>query len=165
MTGRRLWVFALLLVLVTPAHGQAPSSAANAQERREKTIRLPDILEALAISTCSRVADIGAGEGFFTARLARFDTAGKPALGDMANHFPANNAQYRSDLRAWFGREPNVQDVLDTTLGWAVLNNHFEVADFLLAHGVWGLAARPLGEPGAAGAANPSRYAAQQRAF
>jgi len=71
MTRPRLWVLALFLVFVTPAHGQAASTAANAQERREKAIRLPDILEALTISRGSRVADIGAGEGFFTARLAR----------------------------------------------------------------------------------------------
>jgi hypothetical protein len=70
------------------------------------------------------------------ARVKRwFDAAGKAALGDLANHYPANDAHYRSDLRAWFGREPSVQDVLDASLGWAVLNNHFEVADFLLAHG------------------------------
>ena len=64
-----------------------------------------------------------------------FDTEGKPALGDLANHSPANNAHYRSDLQARFGREPSVQDVLDAALAWAVLNNHFEIADFLLAHG------------------------------
>ena len=70
------------------------------------------------------------------ARVKRwFDATGKPALGDLANHFPANDAHYRADLRAWFGREPNMQDVLDTALAWAVLNNRFEVADFLLAHG------------------------------
>ena len=71
------------------------------------------------------------------ARVKRwFDAAGKPALGDLTNHFPADNAHYRRDLQAWFGRsEPNVQRVLDTALAWAVLNNHFEVADFLLAHG------------------------------
>ena len=70
------------------------------------------------------------------ARVKRwFDAAGKPALGDLANHSPANDAHYRSDLRAWFGREPNAQDVLDAALAWAVLNNQFEVADFLLAHG------------------------------
>ena len=68
---RRLWTFALLLVPVTPAHGQTASRTANAQERREKAIRLPDILEALAISSGSHVAEIGAGEGFFTARLAK----------------------------------------------------------------------------------------------
>jgi hypothetical protein len=70
------------------------------------------------------------------ARLKRwFDASGKPALGNLTNHFPVNDAQYRRDLYAWFGREPNAQDVLDTALAWAVLNNHFEVADFLLAHG------------------------------
>jgi hypothetical protein len=76
-----------------------------------------------------------AGSGDF-ARVRRwFDAAGKPALGDLANHFPANNAHYRSDLHAWFGREPGVQEVLDTALAWAVLNNRFEIADFLLEHG------------------------------
>ena len=70
------------------------------------------------------------------ARVKRwFDTAGKPALGDLANHSPANDAHYRGDLRTWFGREPNVQDVLDEALAWAVLNNHFEVGRFLIAHG------------------------------
>jgi hypothetical protein len=70
------------------------------------------------------------------ARVKRwFDASGKPALGHLASHSPVNDAQYRGDLYAWFGREPNVQDVLDTALAWAVLNNHFEVADFLLAHG------------------------------
>jgi hypothetical protein len=28
-----------------------------------------------------------------------------------------------------------VQQVLDTALAWAILNNHFEIADFLLGHG------------------------------
>jgi hypothetical protein len=28
-----------------------------------------------------------------------------------------------------------VQQVLDTALAWAVLNSHFEIADFLLGHG------------------------------
>src|SRR5581483_2180635 len=71
------------------------------------------------------------------ARVKRwFDAAGKPALGNLTNHFPWNNANYRGDLQAWFGQsEPTVQRTLDTALAWAVLNNHFEVADFLLAHG------------------------------
>jgi hypothetical protein len=73
-----------------------------------------------------------AGSGDF-ARVKRwFDAAGKPALGDLANHFPANNDHVRGDLK-W--GEPSVQQVLDTALAWAVLNNHFEIADFLLEHG------------------------------
>jgi hypothetical protein len=71
------------------------------------------------------------------ARVKRwFDAAGKPVLGDLANHFPADNANYRADLQAWFGSsEPTVQRILDTALAWAVLNNHLEIAGFLLAHG------------------------------
>jgi hypothetical protein len=76
-----------------------------------------------------------AGNGDF-ARVRRwFDADGKPALGDLTNHFPVNNAHYCSDFVVWFGERPNGQRVLDTALAWAVLNNHFEVADFLLAHG------------------------------
>jgi len=73
-----------------------------------------------------------AGKGDF-ARVRRwFDAAGKPALGDLANHFPANDTWIRENLN-W--GEPSVQQVLDTALAWAVLNNHFAIADFLLAHG------------------------------
>lgn len=64
-----------------------------------------------------------------------FGEDGKPALGDLAKQYPANDAQYRRDLQSWFGRDPDVQDVLDTAFAWSVLNNRFEVADFLLAHG------------------------------
>jgi hypothetical protein len=73
-----------------------------------------------------------AGNGDLAGVKSWFDAAGKPALGDPANHFPANSAFARRDLQ-W--GEPTVQQVLDTALAWAVLNNHFEVADFLLGHG------------------------------
>jgi hypothetical protein len=61
-----------------------------------------------------------------------FDAAGKPALGDLTNHFPANDDWIRENLN-W--GEPGVQQVLDTALAWAVMNNHFDIADFLLGHG------------------------------
>jgi ankyrin repeat protein len=67
------------------------------------------------------------------ARVQRwFDASGEPALGDLAQHVPCNDPQRLRDLE-WGA--PTVQHVLDTALGWAVVNNHFEVADFLLAHG------------------------------
>jgi hypothetical protein len=73
-----------------------------------------------------------AGNGDF-ARVKRwFDAAGRPALGDLANHFPANDGWIRGNLK-W--GEPSVQQVLDTAFAWAVMNNHFEIADFLLGHG------------------------------
>ena len=75
-----------------------------------------------------------AGNGDF-ARVRRWFAEGKPVLGNLANHFPFNNADYRGYLGAWIGDEPRVQHVLDVALAWAVMNNHFEIADFLLGHG------------------------------
>ncbi len=73
-----------------------------------------------------------AGSGDF-ARVKRwFDAAGKPALDDPANHFSPHSASGRRDLQ-W--GEPSVQQVLDTAFAWAIINGHFEIADFLLAHG------------------------------
>ena len=72
----------------------------------------------------------GAGD---VPRVTRwFDAAGRPALGDLADHFPAHDEWIRGNLN-WGA--PAVQQVLDTALAFAVMNNHFEVADFLLAHG------------------------------
>src|SRR5579872_1031181 len=61
---------ASLVLAAALAWAQAPANTA-ADERREKAIKLPEILQALAISPGSQVADIGAGDGFFTARLAK----------------------------------------------------------------------------------------------
>jgi ankyrin repeat protein len=63
-----------------------------------------------------------------------FDESGAPALGDLEKHFPCNDphALKHDDLR-WGA--PTAQHVLDTALAWAVINRHFDVADFLLAHG------------------------------
>jgi hypothetical protein len=73
-----------------------------------------------------------AGNGDFARIRHWFDATGTPALGDLANHFPAKDAWIRGNLQ--WGR-PNVQQVLDTALAWAVMNDHFEIADFLLGHG------------------------------
>jgi hypothetical protein len=72
-----------------------------------------------------------AGNGDFASVRRWFDAEGKPVLGDLANHSPANSVHPREPQ--W--GEVGVQQVLDTALAWAVLNNHFEIADFLLAHG------------------------------
>jgi hypothetical protein len=53
-----------------------------------------------------------------------FDDKGAPALGDLGRH--------HRNVRPG---APTAQQVLDVALAWAVLNKHFEVADFLLAHG------------------------------
>jgi hypothetical protein len=73
-----------------------------------------------------------AGIGDFALVTRWFDAAGRPALGDLANHFPVHDDWIRANLN-WGA--PSVQQVLDTALAFAVVNNHFEIADFLLAHG------------------------------
>jgi hypothetical protein len=73
-----------------------------------------------------------AGNGDFLGVRRWFDAAGKPALGNLADHFPAKDEWIRGNLQ-W--GEPNVQQVLNTALAWAVMNSHFEIADFLLGRG------------------------------
>jgi hypothetical protein len=66
------------------------------------------------------------------ARVKRwFDSEGRPALGDLANHAPATSVHPREPQWGDVG----VQQVLDTALAWTVINRQFEVADFLLEHG------------------------------
>ena len=62
------------------------------------------------------------------------EESGAPALGDLGKHFPCNarHTLKHDDLR-WGA--PTAQHVLDTALAWAVINRHFDVADFLLEHG------------------------------
>ena len=55
-----------------------------------------------------------------------------PALGDLAHHFPDKDAPARANLQ-WGA--PTPQHTLDTALAWSVVNRHFDVAEFLLAHG------------------------------
>ena len=73
-----------------------------------------------------------AGQGDLDRVKTWFDSSGKPALGDLANHFPCNDANTRENLQSG---APQAQQVLDTALAYAVLQHHFDVADFLLEHG------------------------------
>ena len=63
-----------------------------------------------------------------------FDTAGAPALGDLEHHYPRTSPHLRKHDDLHWGT-PAVQHVLDTALAFAVINRHFEVADFLLERG------------------------------
>jgi len=100
-----------------------------------KTHLLPSLLRIWPLPDDLPTA---AGNGDFARVRSWFDQSGKPALGDLANHHsPANNAcnpEAPLEERLQWG-EPSVQHVLDTALAWAVINNHFEIADFLLEHG------------------------------
>ena len=59
-----------------------------------------------------------------------FDSAG--AIRNPDDHYPYNDPRARGHLR-W--DPPAAQQVLDVALAFAVINRHFDVADFLLEHG------------------------------
>jgi Ankyrin repeat len=69
------------------------------------------------------------------ARVKRwFHESGAPALGDLEKHFPCNDPHtLKNDDLHWGA--PTAQHVVDTALAWAVINRHFDVADFLLEQG------------------------------
>jgi ubiquinone/menaquinone biosynthesis C-methylase UbiE len=70
---------ALLLAITAIAvaapslHSQAvaPQSSSRPVERRDDWQRVPDIFKALGAATGARIADLGAGEGWLTTRLAK----------------------------------------------------------------------------------------------
>jgi hypothetical protein len=63
-----------------------------------------------------------------------FDSSGAPALGDLERHYPRTSPHLRQHDDLHWGA-PTAQHVLDAALAWSVINRHFDVADFLLAHG------------------------------
>jgi hypothetical protein len=75
-----------------------------------------------------------AGMGDLAGVKRWFDESGAPALGDFEKHFPCNDPHtLKYDDLQWGA--PTAQHVVDTALAWAVINRHFDVADFLLEHG------------------------------
>src|SRR5204862_1998420 len=71
-----------------------------------------------------------AGIGHLARVKQWFDSAG--ALRNLDDHYPYNDPQARGHLR-W--NPPTAQQVLDVALAFAVINRHFDVADFLLERG------------------------------
>jgi hypothetical protein len=78
-----------------------------------------------------------AGLGHLSRVKEWFDESGAPALGGIDNHYPSS-PYMPADRVAEYSRQMgplNQQRVLDVALAWSILNNHLEVADFLLQHG------------------------------
>ena len=71
-----------------------------------------------------------AGMGNLARATQWFDSAG--AVRNLDDQYPYNDPDARSHLQ-W--DTPREQQVLDVALAYAVINRHFDVADFLLEHG------------------------------
>lgn len=78
-----------------------------------------------------------AGLGDLTRVKQWFDASEAPALGDVETQYPSSAymPKFRVDEYARQWGPISEQRVLDSALAFAVINRHFEVADFLLAHG------------------------------
>jgi len=78
-----------------------------------------------------------AGMGNLSRVKEWFDDSGAPALGGIENHYPSS-PYMPEGLVAEYSRQSgplSQQHVLDVALAWSVINNHLDVADFLLQHG------------------------------
>jgi hypothetical protein len=73
-----------------------------------------------------------AGVGDFARFRGWFDEAGRPRLGSLGHHYPANDP---SVLRNLHWTPANAQQILDVALAWACMNRHSEIASFLLERG------------------------------
>jgi len=70
----RLVATTLVTALITvsaPAWGQQARDSEHGQERREQWQRVDDVFTAMGVKPGAVVADLGAGDGFFTVRLAK----------------------------------------------------------------------------------------------
>jgi ubiquinone/menaquinone biosynthesis C-methylase UbiE len=75
-----VWIVGLLLFLrgaVAASFVQEPSEA-----ELERSMRVADIIKALDARPGSRIADVGAGDGFYTVRIARAVLPGGSAIGE-----------------------------------------------------------------------------------
>ena len=70
-------------------------------------------------------------------RVKWFVESGESALGDVENHYPSSPYMPKDRVREYAHQwgPPRVQRILDTAFAWSVINRHFDVAEFLLAHG------------------------------
>ena len=73
-----------------------------------------------------------AGAGDFPRVRGWFDETGRPRLGSLHRHHPANHP---ATLRNLHWTPANAQHVLNVALAWACMNRHLEIASFLLEHG------------------------------
>lgn len=73
-----------------------------------------------------------AGVGDFARVKGWFDDAGRPKLGSLSRHHPANSPFTLGNLH-WI--PPNTQHVLDVALAWACMNRQLEIAAFLVERG------------------------------
>jgi ubiquinone/menaquinone biosynthesis C-methylase UbiE len=96
---------AIKVLLGTAAAALAAPAIARSQEtNREEWQRVPDVLAALAVAPGAVIADLGAGDGFFTVRLAR-------AVGNAGRVYAVDISTRSIDVLNGRKRRENLQNV------------------------------------------------------
>lgn len=71
----RRWFTALVFIaavgLASPSFAQEPSRAQHGEDRREQWQKVDEVFQSMGVKPGAMVADLGAGDGFFTVRLAK----------------------------------------------------------------------------------------------
>ena len=78
-----------------------------------------------------------AGTGNLSRVKQWFDDSGAPALGDVEKHYPSSPYMPKARVEEYADQWGSLREqrVLDVALAWSIINNHLDVADFLLQHG------------------------------
>ncbi len=78
-----------------------------------------------------------AGMGNLSRVKEWFDDSGTVVLGHVENHYPSSPYMPEGRVAEYSHQSGPLsqQRVLDVALAWSVINNHLDVADFLLQHG------------------------------
>ena len=108
---RRTVLLCLVASLVCSYSGRAGAQNVSNDSRRESWQRVPDVFTAMGLAPGSTVADIGAGDGFFTTRLAR-------AVGPTGKVYAVDISQGALDRLGRRVREEgltNVEPILGST--------------------------------------------------
>jgi tRNA A58 N-methylase Trm61 len=127
------------LIVCASALGTASSPSAQGQpgsteSDREQWQKVPDIFAAMRISAGDRVADVGAGSGFFTVRLARavgptgrvFAVDVNPnAVRDLAERVAREHLD-NVEVRAATDADPRLPGSLDAVL---IVNAYHEMGE------------------------------------
>ena len=131
MTIYRVGLFVACVLLSTSVTAQPARDAA-----RDKNEKVGDILAALEAATASRIADIGAGDGFYSVRIARaMPPAGRvtavdvseKALGELRQRLELEGVQ---NVDVTFGAFDDPRLPAETFDAALIYNSYHETADF-----------------------------------
>jgi ubiquinone/menaquinone biosynthesis C-methylase UbiE len=146
-------LLAILALSTSVAGGQDAVQTSRIREnnRREGWQRVPDILVALGVVPGARVADVGAGDGFFTVQLARAVGPGGRVIAEDISHEALDRLRARladevlTNVDVVQGELDDPHLPSDSLDGILIVNAYHEMDQFAAMLGHLGRALKPGG--------------------